>query len=118
MNRSSVFIFIIAFSSIAFVSACSKSDDGKSEKSNISPTVSVPAPVPASTLVQKYEGKIVRQVPNNRGKDDGWYLVKGGKRQWIADGAWLGRNGFKAEDVIEINSSEFSAIPEDSISLN
>lgn len=78
-----------------------------------SAALSVPAPVPPSVVAQKYEGKIVRQAPDNRGKEDGWYLVKDGKRKWITDGAWLGKNGFKAEDVLEISASDFAAIPED-----
>lgn len=66
-----------------------------------------------STSAQKYEGKIVRQPAANRGKDDGWYLVKNGKRNWIADAAWLEKNGYQASAVIEISSEEFNAIPED-----
>jgi hypothetical protein len=42
---------------------------------------------------QKYEGKIVAQPPAGRGKEDGWYLVKGGKRRWIIDSTWLNKNG-------------------------
>lgn len=78
-----------------------------------SPALSVSASVPPSATAQNYEGKIVRQVPDNRGKEDGWYLVKDGKRRWITDGAWLGKNGFKTEEVIEISASDFAAIPED-----
>ena len=66
-----------------------------------------------SAATQKYEGKIVRQPPANRGKDDGWYLVQNGKRRWIVDGAWLARNGRNPSSVIEISSEEFAAIPED-----
>ena len=64
-------------------------------------------------ITQKYDGKIVHQPSRNRGKDDGWYLVKNGKRSWIVDGAWLAKNGFKENEVIEISSEEFKAIPED-----
>ena len=60
----------------------------------------------------KFDGKIVHQPSRNRGKDDGWYLVKNGKRSWIVDGAWLAKNGFKENEVIEISSDEFNAIPE------
>ena len=66
-----------------------------------------------SATAQKYEGKIVHQPTANRGKDDGWYLVKNGKRRWITDGAWLAKNGFQANAVIEISSADFNAIPED-----
>ena len=60
----------------------------------------------------KYDGKIVHQPSHNRGKDDGWYLVKNGKRSWIVDGSWLVKNGYKENEVIEISSDEFNAIPE------
>lgn len=66
-----------------------------------------------TAIAQKYDGKIVRQPASNRGKEDGWYLVKNGKRSWITDGAWLAKNGYKASEVIEINSTDFNAIPED-----
>jgi hypothetical protein len=62
---------------------------------------------------QKYEGKIVTQPPAGRGKEDGWYLVKGGKRRWIIDSAWLKKNGYDVKDVLTISSAEFKAIPED-----
>ena len=67
-----------------------------------------------SQVAQKYEGKIVYQPSANRGKDDGWYLVKDGKRRWITDSAWLAKNGYKASEVIEISSIDFDSIPEDS----
>ena len=66
-----------------------------------------------SVITQKYEGKIVHQPAANRGKDDGWYLVKDGIRSWIIDGSWLARNGFEPSAVIEISSADFNAIPED-----
>jgi hypothetical protein len=66
---------------------------------------------------QKYEGKIVAQPPAGRGKEDGWYLVKGGKRRWIIDSAWLKKNGYDAKDVRTISSAEFKAIPEDPVPL-
>ena len=71
-----------------------------------------------SAIAQKYDGKIVHQPAANRGKDDGWYLVKNGKRNWIADGAWLEKNGYQASAVIEISSAEFNGIPEDPQILN
>jgi hypothetical protein len=69
-----------------------------------------PAPVDAAT---KYDGKIVHQPDAGRGKDDGWFLVKDGKRRWITETTWLEANGYKATDVIYITSEEFNAIPED-----
>jgi len=63
--------------------------------------------------IERYEGKIVRQPPSNRGKADGWYWVHDGKRHWISNGGWLKENGFRPEDVIEIPSSDLAAIPED-----
>lgn len=68
---------------------------------------------PVSAVAQQYEGKIVRQAPGNRGKDDGWYLVKNGSRRWISDGSWLEKNGYQPSAVIEISSADFHAIPED-----
>ena len=64
-------------------------------------------------VAKKYEGKIIRQPSANRGKDDGWYLVKNGKKSWIVDGSWLERNGYKASDVMQIESVEFNSIEED-----
>jgi hypothetical protein len=70
-----------------------------------------------SQVAQKYDGKIVRQPSANRGKDDGWYFVKDGKRSWISDGAWLAKNGYQASSVTEISSADFTAIPEDPMPL-
>lgn len=70
------------------------------------------------SIAQKYDGKIVHQPGANRGKEDGWYLVKNGKRNWISDGAWLEKNGYQASTVIEISSEDFNAIPEDPQPLN
>lgn len=105
--------------SIMFVSAVLVACSEKSEPQATPavPALSVPAPVPPSVVAQKYEGKIVRQAPDNRGKEDGWYLVKDGKRKWITDGAWLEKNGFKAEEVMEISSADFNAIEEDPMPL-
>ncbi len=71
-----------------------------------------------SAIAEKYDGKIVHQPSANRGKDDGWYLVKNGKRSWIIDGAWLAKNGYQQNEVIVISSSDFNAIPEDPQPLN
>lgn len=68
----------------------------------------------APLAVSKYEGKIVHQPSGDRGKADGWYLVKDGKRHWIVNGDWLKKNGYDAAAVLEISSAEFDAIPEDS----
>ena len=62
---------------------------------------------------KKYDGKIVKQPSDNRGKQDGWFLVKNGKRSWIIDGSWLAKNGYQSIDVIEISSQQFNSIPED-----
>lgn len=70
-----------------------------------------------SQIAQKYEGKIVHQSPANRGKEDGWYLVKDGKRRWISDGAWLAKNGYQPSEIIQIDSAEFNSIPEDPMPL-
>ena len=70
--------------------------------------------ITSSEIARRYNGKIVKQPAANRGKDDGWYLVKNGKRSWIPDVAWLAKNGYQESAVIEINSTDFYAIPEDS----
>lgn len=75
-------------------------------------TTPEPAPV-AADAATKYDGKIVHQPDAGRGKDDGWFLVKDGKRRWITETTWLEANGYKATDVIYITSEEFNAIPED-----
>lgn len=61
----------------------------------------------------KYDGKIVQQPAANRGRDDGWYLVKDGKRSWIPNSVWLAKNGYQENEVIEISSVDFNAIPEE-----
>ncbi len=80
------------------------------------PTEAAPAAAeaaPLSEAAKTYEGKIVHQPPGAGGKEDGWYLVKDGKRRWISDGAWLGKNGYQAADVIEISAEDFKSIVED-----
>lgn len=66
---------------------------------------------------QRYEGKIVMQPPANRGKEDGWYLVQGGKRKWIINAEWLARNNLDPKNNVRISSAEFNAIPEDPMPL-
>ena len=92
----------LALASILLLSAC---DDGNKNSHKSIAEILV--------ITQKYDGKIVHQPPHNRGKDDGWYLVKNGKRSWIIDGVWLVKSGFKESDIVEISSEEFNAIPED-----
>lgn len=60
-----------------------------------------------------YEGKIIRQPGANRGREDGWFLVKNGKRHWITHGDWLAKNGHGPNSVIEISAKDFNAIRED-----
>lgn len=97
------------------VSGCKKSDADL-------PATDATAPVPAAIETsspesadpaRKYDGMIVHQPDAGRGKDDGWFLVKDGKRRWITEAEWLEPNGYRAEDVIYITSQEFKAIPED-----
>lgn len=78
------------------------------------PVADVAATPDAAT---RFDGKLVRQPPGAGGKEDGWYLVKDGKRRWISDGAWLGQNGFTPESVIEISSEDFNSILEDPVPL-
>lgn len=92
----------LAFISIFLLSACGESTQDAGKTGAV-----------ISAIAQKYEGKIVHQPAANRGKDDGWYLVKNGKRAWIIDGAWLAKNGFQPNEVIEISSADFNAIPEE-----
>lgn len=78
------------------------------------PVAEVAAPQDAAT---RFDGKLVRQPPGAGGKEDGWYLVKDGKRRWISNAAWLGQNGYTPESVIEISSEDFQSIPEDPMPL-
>lgn len=69
-------------------------------------------------VVSKYEGKVVRQPSQNRGREDGWFFVKDGRRTWISGPKWLEENGISSSDVIEISSDEFSLIPDSGTVLN
>lgn len=60
----------------------------------------------------RYEGMVIVQPPSNRGKEDGWYLVKGGRRHWIIDAAWLSENGYHGTAIVEISSEDFYGISE------
>jgi SAM-dependent methyltransferase len=63
--------------------------------------------------IAKYEGKIVKQPAAGRGKEDGWYLVKNGKKRWIQDASRLIESGLSISQVIQIDSLAFNSIPED-----
>lgn len=69
------------------------------------------APV-QSAATRSYDGKVVRQKPAGRGREDGWFYVSDGVRSWIPDGNWLIQENLSPADVIEITSSEFAAIPD------
>jgi hypothetical protein len=81
---------------------------------NPSPS-SAPSPAPAapSAAALKYDNQIVHQPEAGRGKDDGWFLVKDGKRRWITDDQWPAANGYDPHSVIYITKDEFYSIPED-----
>lgn len=68
---------------------------------------------PVSAAALKYENQIVHQPEAGRGKDDGWFLVKDGKRRWITDDQWPAASGYDPHKVIYITPEEFSSIPED-----
>jgi hypothetical protein len=70
-----------------------------------------------SKAAEIYEGKIIYQPSQNRGKEDGLFLVKNGIRRWIASPEWISRNGFKQTDIVQISSSDFFSIVEDSEAL-
>lgn len=111
----------LSLASVFLLSACGENtqEAPKSAPVLLEAPKSAPVLFPVTpSIAQKYDGKIVHQPGANRGKDDGWYLVKNGKRNWIADGAWLEKNGYQASAVIEISSEEFHAIPEDPQPLN
>lgn len=67
----------------------------------------------ASAAAVKYDNQIVHQPEGGRGKDDGWFLVKDGKRRWITDDQWPAANGYDPYKVIYITPEEFYSIPED-----
>jgi hypothetical protein len=71
-----------------------------------------------SKSAQTYEGKIIHQPSNNRGKEDGLFLVQNGLRRWISSAEWIERNGFNPSDIIKIDSSEFISIYEDPEPIN
>ena len=68
---------------------------------------------PVGEAAMKYDNQIVHQHESGRGKDDGWFLVKEGKRRWITDDKWPAANGYDPQKVIYITSEEFYSIPED-----
>ena len=77
------------------------------------------APAPRAIMPPLvYEGKIVRQPPSNGGKKDGWFLVQDGQRRWISNTAWLRKNGYTPEMVVEISAAEFNALDENPLSLD
>ena len=61
--------------------------------------------------LSKYEGKIIHQIPANRGKEDGLFIVRGGKKLYIGNMGWVHENGFKEKDFILVTSEEFNEIP-------
>jgi hypothetical protein len=65
-------------------------------------------------IAKKYEGELISQQPANRpGIEDGLYLVKNGKKIWIANSAWLKKNGYADKKTQIISSTEFNLIPKD-----
>ncbi len=107
---------IIALATVCLAAgSCQKSDaDVAAGSMDVSaPAANVPASEEPADPAGKYDGMIVHQPDAGRGKDDGWFLVKDGKRRWITDAEWLEPNGYRAEDVIYITSEEFNAISED-----
>jgi len=94
----------ILLSSLALLVSCG----GKTSESSLSEAEKL-------VISQKYENKIVHQTPANRpGIDDGAFLVKNGKRFWIANGAWVTKNGYAKNTEVEISSTDFYSIPLDS----
>jgi uncharacterized lipoprotein NlpE involved in copper resistance len=77
------------------------------------PAVASAPQAETTTASRLYEGKIVRRPPSSGDKQDGWFLVKDGKRRWISDASWLEKNGYRVADVIEISAEELQSIPED-----
>ena len=106
MNMKIIKMIPLLMTSIFLLSAC---EQGTQEATKSLSEI--------TAIAQKYEGKIVHQPPANRLKEDGWYLVKNGKRRWITNADWLAKNGFQANAVIEISSADFNAIPEDPMPL-
>lgn len=113
---------LILLAAALLLVACGESPKPPVESAGVVAPAPAPETEPASApagvvtkpeVVSMYEGKIVRRPPSTGGKEDGWFLVKDGKRRWISDGAWLEKNGYKASDVIEIPADDLQAIPED-----
>lgn len=104
--------------SIVLLAACSQPSSPPVASIPSEPVAAPTVPEPASvapatpTAAQNYEGKIIKRPAAEGGKEDGWYFVKNGERRWIRDSAWLGQNGFKPEDVVQVTAEEFGAIPE------
>ncbi|MDQ3039255.1 MAG: hypothetical protein M3Q51_01960 [Pseudomonadota bacterium] len=110
----------LALSLIAFAAAlpgCDRSEQTPAAPEAQASDSAAPAEVAgpatnAGDVASRYDGKIVRQPPGAGGKEDGWFLVKDGMRRWISDGAWLEKNGYSPDSVIEISREEFQALPE------
>ena len=58
-----------------------------------------------------YENKLVRR-PGNTAEDGKVYIVQNGKKCWVVNASWFVGHGFKfPDDVREISTAEFDAIP-------
>lgn len=99
MVRLTYVNYLILVLMLTFLSAC-----GRNTESGASDNKSI------SQIAMKYEGKIIRQPAGDRGVQDGLFLVKGGKRYWISNGAWVTKNGYDYKAVVVVPSVEFSAI--------
>lgn len=59
----------------------------------------------------RFERKVVRRAGDSA-EDRKVYFVRGGRRHWIIDGAWMERHGFQWQhDVLVIEAGELKRIP-------
>jgi len=97
--KSMLVSFVISFLLIS----CGNKDDS-----------SASGEISTTDVAKKYEGELISQQPANRpGIEDGLYIVKNGKKVWIANGAWVKKNGYADKKVQIITPAEFNSIPKD-----
>lgn len=122
MNSPNKIRSILAVSALATLAAgCSPSQETPASTTPKAPSAveaeASPAPAASTGAVSdaatRYDNQIIQQPEGGRGKDDGWFLVKEGKRRWITDDKWPAANGYDPTKRAYVTTEEFYAIPED-----